>query len=65
MLGAGDQVDPDIRRQIGVMPSSGVGVDQRGALLPVLGRAVGLDDQRIGLTAEQDRAGLARELRPI
>jgi hypothetical protein len=61
MLGPGDHVDPDIRRQIGVGSAGRVGVDQRGTLLPVLGRAVGLDYQRVGRMAPEDSSGLARE----
>ena len=48
MLGAGDHVDPDIRWQGGVVPAGRIGVHKRGALLPILGRAVSLDDQRVG-----------------
>ena len=61
MLGAGDHVDPDIRWQGGVVPAGRIGVHKRGALLPILGRAVGLDDQRVGRATLKDRAGLARK----
>src|SRR5271167_4013196 len=53
VLRAGNQVDPDIRWQIGVIAAGRIGVHQRSALLPVLGRAVGLDDQRVGRPARR------------
>jgi len=61
MPGAGDHVDPDIRRQICVTAASRVGVHERSPFLPVFGRAVGLDDQRVGRMALQDGTCLARE----
>ena len=61
MVGAGDHVDPDIGRQIGVIAAGRLGVHQRSALLSVLGRTVGLDDERVGHVALEDRAGLARK----
>src|SRR3984893_9360879 len=61
MLGPGDQVDPRIRRQFGVGSAARVGVHQRGALLPIFGRSIGLDGQRVGRVAVQDRAGMAGE----
>ena len=59
MLRAGDQVDPRIRRQFGVLRAARIGVHERGALLPVFGRGVGLDDQWVARLAVEDRAGLA------
>ena len=61
MLGPGDQVDAGVFRPQQVAAPAEIGMDQRRPLLPILGRAVGLDDQRIGLTSREDRAGLARE----
>jgi hypothetical protein len=61
MLGARDHVDPRIRRQFGIGSAVRVGVHERRALLPVFGGAVGLDDQRIGWRAGQDRGGPAGE----
>jgi hypothetical protein len=61
MLGAGDHVDADIRWQVRVTPAGRVGVHERGALLPILGRGVDLDDQRVGRPAMKDRAGFARK----
>src|SRR5205085_5069529 len=43
MLGPGDHINPRSGRQFGIVLAGWVGVHQRGALLPVLGRSVGLD----------------------
>ena len=59
MLRPGDHVDPRSRRQFGVLPAGRIGVNQRGALLPIFGRGVDLDHQGIGRPALQQRAALA------
>ena len=48
MLGAGDHVDPRIVRQRRILLAERIGVQQRSALLPILGRGVGLDQRGIG-----------------
>jgi hypothetical protein len=66
MLGPRDQVDARIGRQSKVGLAFGVDVDQRGALLPVLRRGIGRDQQGIAAVAAKQRTGApARGVGPI
>ena len=61
MLGAGDHVDAGILGQRHVPLAERIGVQQRGALLPVFGRGIGLDQLGIRAVAAQQRAFFAGE----
>lgn len=59
MLGAGNHVDAGVFRQGDVPDAQRIGVQQRCSLLPVLGRGIGLDQQRIGPVTAEKSTGLA------
>ena len=59
VLRAGDHVGARVRRQFEILSSARVDVHKRGALLPVFGRGVDLDDERIGRPAFEDGALVA------
>ena len=61
MLGAGDQVDAGVLRPEQVAAPAEIGVDQRCALLPILCRAVGLDDLQPGRQGRQNAPGVAAD----
>ena len=61
MLGSGDQVDAGVFRPEQIAAPTEIGVDQRGSLLPILGRAVGFDDPEGARLGRQDAAGAAAD----
>ncbi len=59
MLRPRQQIRPHTRRQRDIPRAERIGVQQGGSFLPILGRGVGLDEQRIGRVPAHQRSAAA------